>query len=269
MNQLQVFQHPNFGQVRTIDCEGKVLFVGVDVARALDYAKPSQAVIDHCKGIRKLGIPSQGGVQETNVIPEGDLYRLIVKAADQSRNPDIKAKAEEYEKWIFDDVLPSIRKTGQYSIGVPSYMIDDPIARAQQWIEEQKAKQALETKTLMLEQRVAEYEPQIGYLDKILQSKGTMTITQIAKDYGMSGQALNQILHEEKVQYKQNKQWLLYRQYHDKGYTKSETIDIRRSNGDPDVTLNTRWTQKGRLFIHEILKRRDIVPVMDRVKVAN
>ena len=152
---------------------------------------------------------------------------------------------------------------------VPSYMIDDPIARAQQRIEEQKAKQAIETKALMLEQRVAEYEPQMRYLDTILRSKGTMTITQIAKDYGMSGQALNQILHEEKVQYKQNKQWLLYRNYHAEGYTKSETIDIVRSNGDPDVTLNTRWTQKGRLFIHEILKHREIVPVMDRVKVAN
>lgn len=146
----------------------------------------------------------------------------------------------------------------------PSYAIEDPIFRAQRWIEEQKEKKALETKSLMLEQRVAEYEPKISYLDRILQSKGTVTITQIAKDYGMSGQALNLILHEEKVQYKQNKQWLLYRQHHDKGYTKSETIDIRRSNGDPDVTMNTRWTQKGRLFIHELLQRRGIVPLMDR-----
>ncbi|ARF68924.1 phage antirepressor Ant [Paenibacillus larvae subsp. pulvifaciens] len=124
----------------------------------------------------------------------------------------------------------------------------------------------LETKALMLEQRVAEYEPKITYLDRILQSKGTVTITQIAKDYGMSGQALNKILHEERVQYRQNGQWLLYREHHDKGYTKSETIDIRRKNGDQDVTMNTRWTQKGRLFIYEILKRRNIVPVMDREK---
>ncbi|BFH70645.1 hypothetical protein J27TS7_57610 [Paenibacillus dendritiformis] len=154
------------------------------------------------------------------------------------------------------------------AVGVtPSYAIEDPIARAQRWIEEQKEKQALEIKSLMLEQRVAEYEPKISYLDRILQSKGTVTITQIAKDYGMSGQALNQILHEEKVQYKQNKQWLLYRQHHDKGYTKSETIDITRSNGEPDVTMNTRWTQKGRLFIHEILQRRGIVAVMDRERV--
>jgi phage antirepressor YoqD-like protein len=98
----------------------------------------------------------------------------------------------------------------------------------------------------------------------ILKSKGTLTITQIAKDYGMSGPQLNKILHDEKVQYKQNKQWLLYQKHQDKGYTKSETIDITRSNGDPDVTLNTRWTQKGRLFIHELLAKREIVPYMDR-----
>ena len=70
------------------------MFVGVDVARALDYAKPSQAIIDHCKGIRKLGIPLPGGEQETNRIPEGDIYRLIVKVADQSKSPIVRAKAE-------------------------------------------------------------------------------------------------------------------------------------------------------------------------------
>lgn len=156
------------------------------------------------------------------------------------------------------------------SLTVPSYMIDDPIRRAERWIEERKERQALETKSLMLEQRVAEYEPKISYLDRILQSKGTLTITQIAKDYGMSGQALNQILREEKVQYKQNGQWLLYRQHHAEGYTKSETIDITHRNGDPDTRLNTRWTQKGRLFIHEILTKRGILPVMDRVRqIAN
>lgn len=115
MNDLQIFNHPEFGEVRWVDVEGKPGAVGVDVAKALGYAKPSQAVIDHCKGIRKLGIPSEGGIQETNIIPEGDIYRLIIKAADQSKNEDIKAKAEIFEKWIFDEVVPSIRRDGSYS----------------------------------------------------------------------------------------------------------------------------------------------------------
>jgi prophage antirepressor-like protein len=112
MNELQVFENLEFGKIRTVVLSGKPYAVGVDVARALEYAKPSQAVIDHCKGIRKLGIPSEGGNQETNVIPEGDIYRLIVKASSQSRSKEVKAKAEHFESWIFDEVLPEIRRTG-------------------------------------------------------------------------------------------------------------------------------------------------------------
>lgn len=146
----------------------------------------------------------------------------------------------------------------------PSYMITDPVERAKKWITEEETRQTLESKTLLLEQQLSEIEPKLTYLDKILTSKGTITITQIAKDYGLSGTALNKILHEEGVQYKVNRQWVLYSKHMNKGYTQSETIDITRSNGDPDVTMNTRWTQKGRLFIHEILTRRGIIPFMDR-----
>ncbi|MCL6457658.1 MAG: Bro-N domain-containing protein [Gorillibacterium sp.] len=112
MNKPSIFSNPLFGEVRTVEVGSKPFFVGIDVARALMYANPSKAVIDHCKGVSKLGIPSDGGVQETNVIPEGDVYRLIVKAAEQSRNQEIKEKAEKFESWIFDEVLPTIRRTG-------------------------------------------------------------------------------------------------------------------------------------------------------------
>jgi prophage antirepressor-like protein len=122
---MQLFSHKEFGEIRFVELDRKPHAVGVDVARALEYAKPSQAVIDHCRGIRKLGIPhqqtNQHGLsgettQETNVIPEGDIYRLIIKAADQSRNPEIKAKAEKFERWVFDELLPSIRQNGCYGI---------------------------------------------------------------------------------------------------------------------------------------------------------
>lgn len=82
MNDLQIFNNSKFGQIRMVDIEGKPFAVGIDVARMLEYANPSKAVLDHCKGVSKLGIPSEGGNQETNIIPEGDIYRLIVKAAD-------------------------------------------------------------------------------------------------------------------------------------------------------------------------------------------
>jgi len=126
----------------------------------------------------------------------------------------------------------------------------------------------IEDKRLLLEQKVTEYEKKLTYLDRILNSRGTLTITQIAKDYELTGPALNKILHEERVQYKQNKQWLLYAGHTNKGYTQSETINITRSGGNPDTTLNTRWTQKGRLFIHEMLAKRGIIPYMDRKDIG-
>lgn len=151
---------------------------------------------------------------------------------------------------------------------LPSYMIDDPIGRAEKWIQERKERDALETKSLMLEQRVKEYEPKASYVDEILQSKNTVTVTQIAKDYGLTGQELNNILHEEKVQYKLNGQWLLYQKHQDKGYTKSNTVDIYHKNGERSVKMNTRWTQRGRLFIHELLNKRGIQPYMDRREIS-
>lgn len=126
----------------------------------------------------------------------------------------------------------------------------------------------IEDKRLLLEQKVTEYEKKLTYLDQILESKGTITVTQIAKDYELSGIALNKILHEERVQYKQNEQWLLYATHTNKGYTQSTTIHFIDSKGNPDTTINTRWTQKGRLFIHEILAKRGIVPYMDRKDVV-
>jgi len=126
----QTFRHPVFGEVRTVEVDDRLYFVGVDVARALQYANPAKAVLDHCKGVSKLGIPSAGGVQETNIIPEGDVYRLIIKAAEQSRNPEIRARAEQFERWVFDEVLPALRRTGVYSVRPVSAGPDDPIEKA-------------------------------------------------------------------------------------------------------------------------------------------
>lgn len=156
----------------------------------------------------------------------------------------------------------------QQPVVMPSYMVDDPIKRAERWIEEYKERQQLETQKLILEQRVAEYEPKITYLDQILQSKDTVTITQIAKDYGLSGQSLNKILHEAGVQFKQNGQWLLYRKHQDKGYTKSYTVDVLHNSGSQTAKMNTRWTQKGRLFIHDLLTQRGIVAMIDRKDIG-
>jgi len=113
-------------------------------------------------------------------------------------------------------------------------------------------------------QMIWELKPKADYTDLILKNKGLVSITQIAKDYGMSGQSLNDILHDLKIQYKQSKQWLLYSKYHNKGYTHSETIPITHKDGRPDVTMTTKWTQKGRLFLYELLKQQEILPVIEQ-----
>lgn len=130
-----------------------------------------------------------------------------------------------------------------------------------------------ELSTLRLEnaikdQQIAELKPKADYMDMILKNKSLLTITQIAKDYGMSGNAMNKILRQLGVQYKQSGQWFLYSKYHHLGYTSSETVDIVRSDGKRDVKMNTKWTLKGRIFLYDLLKEHDILPMIEKEVVA-
>ncbi|MDW5472014.1 phage regulatory protein/antirepressor Ant [Staphylococcus equorum] len=122
----------------------------------------------------------------------------------------------------------------------------------------------LQLENNMSKQKIAEYEPKASYLDSILQNKSLVTVGQIAKDYGMSAQGLNKLLHDLKVQYKQSGQWLLYSNLHDKGYTHSSTTEIEHKDGSTSVRMNTKWTQKGRLFIYNLLKENDVLPTIEQ-----
>lgn len=173
---MQVFENAEFGQVRTAMRGDTPYAAGVDVARALGYANPSKAVLDHCKGVSKLGIPSPGGVQETNMIPESDIYRLIVKAADQSANPEIKAKAERFEHWIFDEVLPQIRKTGQYSIA--QHKLPASYVEALRELAD-----TVEQKTL-LEAKIDRDKPKVEFAERVKDADGAHTMNQVAKLLG-------------------------------------------------------------------------------------
>lgn len=146
-----------------------------------------------------------------------------------------------------------------------SYMIGDPVLRAQRWIEEQKEKQQLLTTVAVQNQRIAELQPKASYYDVVLNCKDLISIGKIAKDYGWSAQKMNEYLHKHGVQYKQGKTWLLYQKYAGMGYTSTKTHTYHGDDGmEHAAEPHTYWTQKGRLFIYDLLKSDGIYPLIER-----
>lgn len=145
-----------------------------------------------------------------------------------------------------------------------SYMIDDPVKRAERWIEEQREKQQLLTTVAVQEQQIAELQPKASYYEVVLNCKDLLSITSIAKDYGKSGTWLNKYLHEKGIQYKQGKIWLLYQKYAEKGYTSTKTQTFPGNDGQQHTSVHTYWTQKGRLFIYDLLKTDGIFPLIEQ-----
>ena len=130
--------------------------------------------------------------------------------------------------------------------------------------EEREQRNLLELENKKKDQLIGELKPKADYTDRILQSNDLVNTNQIAKDYGMSAKSFNKELHYLGVQYNQGGQWLLYSKYQNKGYTSSETFEIEHKNGAKSVTMRTKWTQKGRLFIYELLKRNGILPLIEK-----
>ncbi len=146
-------------------------------------------------------------------------------------------------------------------------LLDNPdlaIKVFKQLKQEREEKKLLQLENTQQKQMIGELKTKADYLDQILQSKALVTITAIAKDYGMLAKELNRKLHELKIQFKQGQQCFLYRKYHNCGYTHSETIELTHKNGTRFVKMNTKWTQKGRLFLYELLKENNIVPIIER-----
>ncbi|WP_437273276.1 phage antirepressor [Staphylococcus aureus] len=245
MQALQRFQNSQFGDLEILTIEGKQWFPATEVAMTLGYSNPRDAISRHVKRrgvVNHDVIDSLGRKQNKKFIDEGNLYRLI----SRSKLP----QAEQFEEWVFDEVLPAIRKHGIYATdNVIEQTLKDPDYIITVLTEYKKEKE----RNLLLQQEIGELKPKADYVDEILKSTGTLATTQIAADYGISAQKLNKLLHEARLQRKVNKQWVLYSEHMGKSYTDSDTITIVRSDGREDTVLQTRWTQKGRLKIHEIM----------------
>jgi prophage antirepressor-like protein len=181
MMNVQIFKNQQFGQIRTVAESGKILFCGSDIARALGYARPNEAVAAHAKGTVKRRTLTNGGEQEMVFITEGDVYRLIVR----SKLPS----AEQFEHWVFDDVLPSIRKHGIYATPMTiEQMIADP-ANAIKILSALKQEQE---KRRALESKVAEDAPKVLFADAVATAKTTILIGDLAKLIRQNGIEIGQ-----------------------------------------------------------------------------
>ncbi len=225
MNELKLFENEEFGQVRMVEIDGKPYFMGSDIAKALGYARPNDAIKQHCRATVKHSTHISGKMQEVNFIGEGDMYRLITHSKLES--------AERFESWVFDEVLPSIRKHGIYATdNVINNILNNPDF-------------GIELLTKLKEERAARVEAEkknaiLTHVNK------TYTMTEIAKELNLkSATELNKILADKHIQYKVNNTWVFYSDYSNLGYEdiKQEVLD----NGH--VIYHRKITQMGRAFI--------------------
>lgn len=175
-NELQIFNNPEFGEIRTLEEGERVLFCGSDVAKALGYTNPSKALSDHCKGVTKRYTPTKSGTQEMSFIPESDLYRLVFS----SKLPT----AEKFTDWVTDEILPTIRKHGAYMTpDVIERTLTDPdyiIQLATTLKDEQQKRKALEV-------QAEENRPKVLFADSVAASHTSILIFDLAKILKQNG----------------------------------------------------------------------------------
>ena len=258
MNELEIFQNDEFGAVRTTTINDEPWFVGKDVADILGYSNSTKAMQDHI-GTEdmsfndSLKLSRQSGVW---LINESGLYSLILS----SKLPT----AKKFKRWVTSEVLPAIRKHGMYATDELINNPDIAIAAFTALKEEKEKAKKLAEAIAVKEQQISELRPKASYYDVVLNCKDLVSITEIAKDYGKSGRWLNEKLHDLKIQFKQgNKIWLLYQKYANKGYTSTKTQTYNGNDGEVHTKVHTYWTQKGRLFIYDLLKMHDILPLIE------
>lgn len=253
MDELQVFKFESQA-LRTKLIDGEPWFIGKDVAEVLGYKDTSDALKKHIDDEDKLSrqITDSGQSRAMYLINESGLYSLILKSK--------LSNAKKFKRWVTSEVLPSIRKHGAY---MTSEKIEQALTDPDTIIQLATTLKREREERMLLEQQIAEYEPKLSYLDTILSSSDTVTITQIAADYGMSAVSMNKLLNQFGVQHKISGQWILYKKHMKNGYTKSHTSEIQKSSGGTRVVMNTKWTQKGRLFLYNLLKEKGYLPQMD------
>ena len=240
----QIFKNEEFGQIRTCMVDGETYFVGKDVASALGYVNPNKAMIDHVDDEDKLTsrIVMAGQNRQVIIINESGLYALILSSKLEG--------ARRFKRWVTSEVLPAIRKNGRYEL-------------EQQVVKVEEQNRELESRNAYLEDISAYQKPLTDYARHILSSKQTVTVTQIAQDYGFTAVRFNELLMHLRIQHKVGGQWILYAPHVHRGYVQSFSSYYVQPDGEVQVKVHTRWTQVGRLFLYEELKKAGILPLIE------
>jgi prophage antirepressor-like protein len=269
MNELKVFENEEFGKIRAVMIDNEPWFMAKDVAVVLGYKNGRDALAKHVdnedRGVAKCD--TLGGTQDLTIINESGVYALVFGSKLES--------AKRFKHWITHDVLPTIRKTGGYvandDLFINTYlptandatklMFRTTLATVRQLNEE---KQQLQQTISVQAQQISEMQPKVTYYDIVLNCKDLVAISVIAKDYGWSAKHMNQYLHEKGVQYKQGSIWLLYQKYASSGYTSTRTYTYQDWKEESHTDIRTYWTQKGRLFIYELMKSDGNLPLIEQ-----
>ena len=263
-NELTVFTSEEFGSVRTVVRTGEPWFVAADVCKALEIDNTSTRRLDEDEkaALRLTQTSSNGTAQgrDVSIINEPGLYSLVLG----SRKPQAKA----FKRWITHDVIPSIRKHGMYATDETiDRILADPdfgIRLLTQLKEERAKNRLLMQENAEQKQVIKEMQPKVSYYDSILASTSSVPVSLIAKDYGMPAVRFNQLLKALGVQYKMAGTWLLYQKYATEGYMQSFTYDLQNGRS----AMQMQWTQKGRLFLYDLLKQHGFVPLCEKEGAA-
>ena len=261
---LQVFKFEGQNEVRVIEQDGEPWFVAKDVGEILGLSnirvEISRLDSDE-KKVSQIVTPSNGGYTDVSIISESGLYTLIMRSN--------KPQAKTFRKWVTSEVLPSIRRHGLYAI---DDVLNDPdimIAALQALKTEREIAKGLTEKVAIQTQQIAEMQPKATYYDLVLACKDLLPISRISKDYGWSARRMNEWLSAQGIQFKLGDIWLLYPKYAELGYTSTKTAIFTANDGTPYTKVHTYWTQKGRLFIYELMKAAGNLPLIEQMIEQN
>lgn len=246
-SEIMAYEHPLFGKVRMFFENGKSWFCATDIATALQYSNPRKAIIDHCKskGVTIRDTPTNSGVQQMKFISEGNIYRLTTK----SQMP----KADEFEGWIFDEVVPSVVNTGSYSLKPQLPNFNNPAEAARAWADQYEKNQTLALENEKKQKQIDKLQPKADFADAAFKAEGKVDIGQAAKILGLpfGRNTLFKKLREVGVFFKERNE--PKQQYIDAGYFEMTLLPPIHRDSHPDILCQKVFCKpKGLAYINHL-----------------